>query len=58
MKDMQCAETNEKSNIKFFRFLVFEYLVIKDVTVQLQNKNRSEVAKFTEKMRIDLTKIY
>ena len=32
MKDAQCAETNEKK----FRFLVFELLVAKEITIRLK----------------------
>ena len=39
-------------------FLVFELLVAKEVNIRLQNKNGSKVAKFTVKMRIDLTMIF
>ena len=35
IKDAQCAETNEKS---YIRFLVFELLVAKDLTIWLQKK--------------------
>ena len=34
----ECAESNEKSYIRFFRFLVFELLAAKEIPIQLQNK--------------------
>ena len=52
IKDEECAE----SYFRFFRFLVFELLVAKDITIRLQNKMCSEMAKFTEKIGIDLRK--
>ena len=36
MKDAQCAETNEKS---YFRFLVFDLLVVKELPIRLQKNN-------------------
>ena len=58
MKNAQCAETNEKSCIRILIFLVFELLLVKDVTIRVQNKNSSKAAKFTGKMRIDLIIIF
>ena len=55
VKDAQCAETNEKS---FFRFSVFELLFAREITIRLQRKNCSKVAKFTENIGIDLTIIF
>ena len=38
LKDAQCTETNEKSCNRFFRFLIFELLVVKNLTIRLQKK--------------------
>ena len=51
IKDAECVESNE---ISYFRFLVFELLVTKEITIRLQ-KNYLKVAKFTGKIGIDLT---
>ena len=37
---------------------VFELLIAKDEIIRVQKKNRSKVAKFTGKMRIDLKTIF
>ena len=36
IKDAECAESNKKS---YFRFLVFELLVVKELPIRLQKNN-------------------
>ena len=58
IKNLECAESNEKSCAIFFRFVVFELLAAKELPIRLQIKNYTKVAKFTEKIGIDLTTIF
>ena len=56
MKDAHSAESNEKSCIRFFRFLVFELLTGRQICNHSSTKkNRS---KFSGKIRIDLTMMF
>ena len=58
IKDGEYAESNDISNFRFFRFLGFELLVAKEITIRLQKINCSRVAKFTGKIGIELTMIF
>ena len=55
IKDAECAESNKKS---YFRFLVFELLVVKEQPIRLQKKILSKVAKLTKTIMIELTMIF
>ena len=58
IKHAKCAITIEKSYFRFFRFLVFELLVAKEITIRLQFFVCSKVTKFTGKIGINLTMIF
>ena len=59
IKDAQYAQTKEKLYLRFFRYLVFELLASKRLTKDSQKiRFSSNVAKFTGKIRIDLTMIF
>ena len=55
MKVAQCAETNDKSCFRFFRF---RGIGRQRFNQSATKKNHSKVAKLTGKMRIDLTMIF
>ena len=56
IKDGKCAESNVKSNFRFFRFLDFELFAAKEITIWLQKC--SKVAKFTGEVGIGLLRIF
>ena len=58
IKYAECAESNEESYIRFFRFLIFELLVAKEITIRLQKNKYFKRAKFSGKIEIDLTMIF
>ena len=56
IKDAQCAETKEKSCVRFFRFLVIGVLNVQKDAQKI--KFSSKVVKFTGKIRTHLTIIF